>query len=102
MSTVIVQRGAGDKPGPDIVDDLLSAVPMAVERGRNEIDRQCSNRRIVNLTGPYRSWIDTGSLVEVRGRRGTYRGMVIRTALVVKRDGDSFQADMAIDLECEA
>lgn len=102
MNTVVVERGDGDKPGPEIVDELLGSTALLVERGRNEIDAQCSNRRIVNITGPYRKWLDTGRIVEFHGRRGCYRGMVIRSALVIKRDGNTFQADMAVDLECKA
>ena len=34
-----MQRGQADRPGPDIVDPLLSAESAAVERGRIEIDQ---------------------------------------------------------------
>jgi hypothetical protein len=102
MISVIVQRAPGDKQGQDINDPLLCATQAAVERGRNEIDADCSNRRVVAITGPYRQWTAPGLLIEVRGLRETYRGMVRRSALTIRRDGSEFTADMSLELEREA
>lgn len=102
MILVIAQRAPADKQGPDVSDPLLCAVSAAIERGRNEIDRTCSNRRVVAITGPYRQWTAPGLLIEVQGRRETYRGIARRSALTIVRDGDEFKADFSLELEREA
>jgi hypothetical protein len=38
MTDIVVQRCAGDRPGDDIVEPLLSSVPAALSRGRAELD----------------------------------------------------------------
>lgn len=101
MIAVTVQRAPGDKQGPDITDPLLTSDQAAVERGRNEIDAQCSNRSTVSCTGPHRLFVRPGLIVEYQGLRETWRGMVRRCALTVTRDGDSFSADRSLEIERE-
>ena len=38
MVDIVVIRGAGDRPGDDIVDTLIVSVPVALSRGRSELD----------------------------------------------------------------
>lgn len=101
MIAVTVQRAPADRPGQDITDPLLTADLAARERGRIEIDRASTNRVMVSLTGPYRQWIAPGSLLAVAGRRGPWRGLVRRCGLTLSREGDSFQADLALEVERE-
>ena len=72
---IIVQRAPADRQGPDISDPLLTAPIAARERGRVEIDRESTDRVLVQITGPYLGWLSPGSLVEYRGRRGSWRGL---------------------------
>ena len=101
MITVTVQRDPANRPGPDITDQLLTSDVAARERGRVEIERNGSNRLLVSVAGPYRRWIAPGGLVDYHGRRGPWRGLVRRCALTLSREGDSFTADVALELERE-
>ena len=101
MIQITVQRPPGDKPGPDITDQLLTSEPAARERGRIEIDKNSSTRVLVTVSGPYRSWLAPGSLVAYHGRRESYSALVRRCALTISRDGDSFSATRSIELERE-
>jgi hypothetical protein len=99
MIAVTVQRSPGDKPGPDIIDPLLTADQAAVERGRNEIDGACSSRSIFTCTGPHRRFVLPGTIVEYQGSRETWRGMVRRCAITITRDGNTFYATRALEIE---
>ncbi len=102
MISVTVTRQPADKPAATaITDPLITADNAARERGRNEIDHNSTNRVLVSLTGPYRTFHRPGQLVEYHGRRETWRGMILRSAVTLTRDGDSFGADMALELERE-
>lgn len=102
MISIIVERPPADRSGADIVDPLLTSEPVAMERGRNEIDGQCSDRVIVTATGPHRRWIHPGTLVEYHGQRKIWRGILVRCAITITRDGDNFIADRALEMEREA
>ena len=102
MISIIVERAPADRTGADIVDPLLTSEPAALERGRNEIDAQCSDRVVVNASGPHRRWINPGTLVEYHGQRNIWRGILTRCAITITRDGDNFTADRALEMEREA
>lgn len=99
MISITVQRFPADKQGPDISDNLLTSEAAAVERGRNEIDAVCSNRSTFTCTGPHRRFVRPGTVVEYHGRRATWRGIVRRCAITITRDGKSFSADRALEIE---
>lgn len=101
MISIIVQRAPADRPGPDISDPLLTAPIAARERGRIEIDRESTDRQLVSVTGPFRAWLAPGSLVEYRGRRATWRGLVRRAGISITRSEGEFRADLALELERE-
>lgn len=101
MISVTIQRAPADKPGPDITDALLTSDVAALERGRNEIDANCSDREAVSISGPYRRWVSPGTLVAYHGRRGSWRGKVRRYGLTFARDGEQFSADFSMELERE-
>ena len=98
---IIVQRPPADRQGPDISDALLTAPMAARERGRAEIDRESTDRVLVQITGPYLGWLSPGSLVEYRGRRGSWRGLARRCALTLSRSEGEFRADHTVELERE-
>ena len=100
MISVIVERAPADKQGPDISDPLITSALVAVERGRNEIDANCSSREIVQSAGPYKGFIRPGSMVEVAdSEQQVWRGKVQSCAIVITRDGDSFSADTNLTIE---
>jgi hypothetical protein len=78
MIDIIVERGAADKQGEDIVDALITTVEVARLRGRVEIDRQEPVERVV-LQARYKPGVRNGDIIEVQdslfGR--TWRGKII-------------------------
>ena len=64
MIDIFVQRGAGDKRGEDIVDPLITAIPVAIQRGRNELDRQAHASRDVEVETIYRTGVRLGQLAK--------------------------------------
>ncbi len=102
MISILVERSPADRTGEDIVDPLLTSEAAALERGRNEIDAQYSDRNMVTVTGPHRCWIQPGLLVQYHGLRASWRGMVTRCAITITRDGDSFNADRSLEMERQA
>lgn len=62
---LVVIRGGGDKQGPDIVDHLITTVPVALARGRVEVEEQGSNLQAVTMETVYRSGVALGQLIEV-------------------------------------
>jgi len=78
MIDIIVQRGAGDNPGDDIVDPFLSTIPAAVARGTYEINASTSVD-IVQLQTTYRSGVHDGDLCEVHDalQGVTWRGKIV-------------------------
>lgn len=100
MISVIVERAPGDKQGPDISDPLITSTLVAVERGRNEIDDNCSSRETVQSTGPFKGFIRPGSMAEVAdSEQQVWRGIVQSCAIVINRDGDSFSVDTNLTIE---
>jgi len=81
MINVIVMRGAGDRPGPDISDALITSEQVAVDRGTAEIDKNSTDRAMVPTTGPFIGWIPPCSLVHVTEMEGSWRGVVDKCAL---------------------
>lgn len=77
MIRVIAQRAPADRSGPDISDPLITSAACAVERGRNEIDRNCSPRLIDTRTTVLRVDLQPGMLLEVSDADGTaWRGLL--------------------------
>lgn len=87
MIDVIVQRGAGNRPGQDIFEPLLSSVPAAVARGRSEIDVH-SDLQTVSLSIVYRSGLEKGQLVEVHDdfTGEVWRGKIVGVQHTVVED----------------
>lgn len=62
---IIVQRGAGDAPGQDIVDSLLGTVDAAIVRGRVELDENGGGSSSVSIDLPMTGGLRRGMLVQV-------------------------------------
>jgi len=103
MISVIVQRTPADRQGPDISDPLITSEPVAVERGRNEIDYHSSNREFISGNGPLRGFIRPGLLVRVADMENApYLAKVTACALVLTRSDTNFEADINLTLERRA
>jgi hypothetical protein len=57
---IFVYRGSGDKRGEDIVDPLIGSVPVAIVRGRNELDERASGMQRVEVTTLHRIGVRLG------------------------------------------
>ena len=75
------------KPGPDIVDPLLTSETIARVRGNSEINKSFSDRVIVSGSIILRNWESPGSIAScVDNQIGEYRGMLKNFAITVNRE----------------
>jgi len=90
---LFVQRGAGDRPGEDIVDPLISAIPVAIQRGRNELDEQASAPQSVNAETVYRAGVRRGQLARFYDIQNGIQSTAKVTGIThqVKKVGESVQ-----------
>jgi hypothetical protein len=65
MIDIFVQRYAGDRRGEDIVDPLIGSIPVAIARGRNELDERAQPMMPMELETVYRDGLRLGQLVFV-------------------------------------
>lgn len=82
-----VVRGAGDKQGGDITDDLLTTEGVAQEKGKWAINNSTS-KKIENGNGPLSEFLDTGKLVQVTTKEGSYRGKLTFFSQTIDIDPD--------------
>lgn len=61
---VLVERGAGSRRGDDIVDGLIGNTAVALQRGRNELDKQASGLQDVDVSTRFRVGVRTGQIAE--------------------------------------
>ena len=103
MIAVIVQRGAADRPGSDIADELVTTEAVARERGRNEIDANSSSRSMLTCSGPLLEYLSRGKLVELvqRDRQPT-RAVTRGWSMTITRQDDAITVDQTLDLEAVA
>ena len=99
-----VYRGAGDRQGPNIIDELLTDVRAGAARGKQAINSSCSDRTIEQASCPLHSFTPTGSLAAVTETERRWSGMVryYQLTLTLDADGNSFTADTALHIEREA
>jgi hypothetical protein len=103
MIDIFVVRGLGDKRGEDIVDPLITTVAVALQRGRNELDRQGSGLQEVSVETVYRPGVRLGQLgyyVDVRSGLSWYGkvsgishridGPALTTTLQIEKPTDFF------------
>ena len=90
---IFVQRGAGSKPGENIVDPLVSSIPVAIQRGRNELDERSHAQQDVELETVYRAGVRLGNLSRDHDMHSgeIWTGKNIGITHNVRRVGDSVQ-----------
>ena len=102
MISVIVQRQPADKPGPDISDPLITSGTVAAERGRNEIDTNCSARQSVTLDIEPISGLRINRIVEVQDlEQVAWRGLITGIKMSAARDNDTVTRTMQVTIERE-
>ena len=98
MIDIFVQRSSGDKRGEDVVDPLISSVPVAIQRGRNELDKRAHASRDVQVETVYRTGVRLGQVAKfydsqtglswigkIVGIQHKFSGVEITTTLQVKK-----------------
>ena len=95
---IFVIRGDGTKRGDDIVDPLIGSIPVAIVRGRNELDERASAMQQVEAATVYRTGVRLGQSArfadmqtgevwvgKVVGISHTVEGVELTTSLQIKR-----------------
>lgn len=97
---IIVKRGAGDRPGPQIVDAILVSDRVALARGQREIDSSAS-KMVENGNCPLQGDIEIGSLVQLTMAGQILRGKVTATSITIdiSEDGTEFNASSSITIK---
>lgn len=100
---LLVYRGAGDRQGEDIIDELLVDVQAAAARGNTAINESCSSRVVEAASSPSRDFIETGSLARVSEAEGWWPGQVTfwQETLSLDVDNGYFVADTGLRVERE-
>lgn len=100
MIRIIVQRAPGDRP-IELVDPLITNEPVAILTGRTIIDRESTNRTLVEVQCAPGGHMAPGSLVEViDGEIGSYRARLVRAAREYVRTADGgFSGVLSLSLE---
>lgn len=97
-----VVRAPGDRTGPTISDSLLTTDEAGRERGRVEIDRNCSGRELVDMTVPL-AWQQPGGLAAMADADGgAWRGLVTGWRLTLSRESGSYSVESVVTFEREA
>lgn len=100
---IIVERDPADKICPeDIVDPLLVTDGAGRERGRAEINENCSDRKIISANGPKNTLIFPGKLVEVIIKGKSVRGNLMMFSRTYNREGKNFTINSSYEIEVEA
>ena len=101
MIPILVVRGAGDRPGPDISDPLITTPAIAIARGQTEIDRQDTHRQEVVVTGPMLPDIAPGSLVQYGRAGGQLIGKLTAIETTLAVSDDTVTAETTLTLEVD-
>lgn len=79
MVWIAVARYEGNRQAPPVIDQLIVTIPVALNRGRNELDYLAYRHTTVQLQIVYRPGVELGQVVEVRDElQGiAWRGKVV-------------------------
>ncbi len=73
---IIVQRGAGDHPGPDIAGELLTTRQAMLARGRQQLDYYAPDRMLTTVAAGALPHRYPGELIGVKHAEGSPVGML--------------------------
>lgn len=96
---LFVQRGAGDKQGEDVVDPLLGSIPVALARGRNELDAKAHRKDDESLETVYRAGVRLGDLARTYETGEVWTGKITGIQHTVSKVGESVQTTTSMQLE---
>ena len=98
---ITAKRGSGDSFAPPITDALISTVPVALARARNELDAH-SGLIPCTLSAVYRAGIETGQLVQVHDQMqgAAWQGTI--GSVEIRADGIKLTVTMGIERESDS
>ena len=100
MVEILVSRDPGGKISPnDIVDPLITSIPVALARGATEINKSCSNRKQVGISTTLLPWTMPGGLVAVTTSKGKRTGKLRSFEKVYTVSKTEFLAECNIGVE---
>lgn len=100
MKSITVQRPPADRPGPDIISAQIRTEAQAIARGTAEIDRNCSNRLLIDGAMALQEMILPGAVVAVTDlEQGQYRGMIRAFSFTIDRSENNLTATSSIKIE---
>ncbi len=104
MISEIIKTPPADRPGPEIVDQMMATRAMAIARGRAEISANHLDRKQIRGTSALRPYMRPGSIVLYTDRDGNQHRCLLRSAAcTVSRtggnDGQTFTATTNVVLE---
>lgn len=93
MIDIIVQRGAGDHQGDDIVEPLIGgSLPVALARGRAELNENGQPMKEGQLEQVYRDGMRKGQVVRLNDTdQGSFSLVVRAVRHTARKVGDSVQ-----------
>jgi hypothetical protein len=97
---IFVQRGAGDRPGDNIVDPLITSIPVAVQRGRNELDERATAQQDVTRETLFRAGVRCGQLARVVDfdHGETWLGKITGITHTVRKADESVQLTTSLSI----
>jgi len=100
---IIVQRSPGDRSGPGVTVSTVTGLTALSQLGRNKIDRNCSDRAIINGVCRWQPGVKPGSVVALQDAElGERKGIVDGCFTEISRTVDGFSASLTVKLEIEA
>lgn len=98
---IFVQRGQGDKSGENIVDPLIGSLPVAIQRGRNELDARSVPLIGVDNEAVYRSGVRMGDLARFHDLLNgvEWSGKIAGISHEVRKAGESVELTTRLKVE---
>ncbi len=96
----IVQRAPADKPGEDIVDPILVSDTSQIERGRQEINYNSTDRVLKTGAVVSTDYVESGVIVELQDKSGSIRGMVTGFSVAVSASSAKVTMSTNVTVEC--
>ncbi len=96
----IVQRQPADKPGDDIVDTILISASSQIERGRQEINYNSTDRVIKTGSVVSPSFVEPGVIIEIQDKSGNTKGMVTGFSLSISSGNKEINTSTNVIVEC--
>lgn len=96
---VVIIRSPGNKPGPDIVDPLLSTEAIGRFRGQSEINHNDSSRKSLTGNGPKNEFMMPCKLVQIEKKGSRQYGILTMYSRSYNKADGVYTIDSAVAIE---